>query len=81
MTNNSTKTTQKQHYTVKLETITPVELIYSVWAESPQRAIELLHTTGRLSSPPKPKLSRKKNIKATVYTYGTVMIQFIKKYI
>lgn len=70
---------QKKPYTVKVETITPVELIYRVWAETPEQAIELLKN-GQLTAPPKPNISKRKNIKATVYKYGTTIIEFIKKY-
>jgi hypothetical protein len=73
------KIPQKKLYTVKLEAQAPVELIYRVWAENPEQAVELLRY-GTLTAPPKPKLSRKKNIKATVYRYGTVMIEFVKRY-
>ena len=71
---------QKKPYTVKLEVMAPVELTYRVWAENAEQAITLFQTMGQLSSPPKPILSRRKNIKATVYKYGTIMIEFIKKY-
>jgi hypothetical protein len=71
---------QKRLYTVKLETIAPVELIYRVLAESPEQAMELFQTMGQLSAPPKPIISRKRNIKATVYKYMTTTIEFVKKY-
>lgn len=71
---------QKKLYTVKLEVMAPVELIYRVWAETPELAVELLKY-GALTAPPKPTLSKKKNIKATVYKYGTITIEFIKRYI
>ena len=72
--------TEKQLYTVKLEVIAPIELTYKVWAETPQQAVELINT-GQMTAQPKPTLSRKRNIKATVYRYGYQMIEFVKKYI
>lgn len=71
---------KKQPYTIKLEVTAPVELTYRVWAETPEQAVDLL-LTAQMSAAPKPILSRKKNVKATVYKYGTVMIEFVKRYI
>lgn len=70
---------QKRPYTVKLEVLAPVELIYRIWAETPEQAVELLRY-GVIVKPPKPILSKRKNVKATVYKYGTILIEFIKKY-
>ena len=70
--------TERKLYTVKLEVMAPVELTYKIWAETPEEAAELRSAV--LSGPPKPNLMRKRNIKATVYRYGTVMIEFIKKF-
>ena len=70
---------KKKLYTIKLEVQAPVELTYRVWAEDPMQAIDLIKY-GQLVGPPKPILSKKRNVKATVYKYGTVMIEFIKKY-
>ena len=70
---------QKKPYTIKLEVQAPVELTYRVWAETPEQAVDMLQY-GQLVAPPKPILSRRRNIKATVYRYGTVMIEFVKKY-
>jgi len=70
---------KKIPYTVKVEVMAPVELTYRVWAETPEQAVELLRY-GSLTAPPKPVLSKQKRIKATVYKYGTIMIEFIKKF-
>ena len=70
---------KKIPYTVKVEVMAPVELTYRVWAEDPEQAVEMLRY-GMLSAPPKPILSKQRRIKATVYKYGTVMIEFIKKF-
>jgi hypothetical protein len=70
---------KKKLYTVKLEVQAPVELTYRVWAEDPMQAVDLIKS-GQLSGPPRPILSKRRNVKATVYKYGTVMIEFIKKY-
>ena len=70
---------KKIPHTVKLEVLAPVVLTYRVWAESPEQAVELLRY-GHMSAPPKPVLSKQKRIKATVYKYGTVMIEFIKQF-
>lgn len=71
---------KKRPYTVKLEVQAPVELTYRVWAETPEQAVEMLRY-GQLVNAPKPILSKRRNIKATVYKYGTVMIEFVKKYV
>lgn len=70
---------KKLPYTVKVEVMAPVELTYRVWAENPEQAVEMLRY-GMISAPPKPILSKQRRIKATVYKYGTVMIEFIKKF-
>ena len=71
---------QKRPYTIKLEVRAPVEMTYRVWAESPEQALEMIRY-GQMVAPPKPILSKRKNIKATVYKYGTTMIEFVKQYI
>ncbi|MHA2426419.1 MAG: hypothetical protein ACXADB_00065 [Candidatus Hermodarchaeia archaeon] len=71
---------KKRPYTVRLEVQAPVELTYRVWAETPEQAVEMIRY-GQMVAPPKPNLAKRRNIKATVYKYGTVMIEFIKKYV
>ena len=70
---------QKKCYTIKLEVMAPVELTYKVWAEDPEEAAKMIGAV--LTRPPKPNLSRKKNIKATIYDYGMSTIRFIKRFV
>ncbi len=69
----------KKQYTVKVEVMAPVELIYKVWAESPEEAMKN-YDRSPLSKAPKPILSRKRKIKATVYKLGTTMVEMEKRY-
>ena len=72
---------QKQYYTVKLETMAPVELTFRVFAETPEQAIEAV---SKFPLPPlssvKPNLSRIRRIKAMVYKAGTSVCDLVKKY-
>lgn len=69
----------KQQYTVKVEAMAPVEIVHKVWAESPQEAMEI-YEKAPLAKAPRPILSRKRKIKATVYKLGTTLIELEKKY-
>jgi len=66
-------------WTVKVEVMAPIELTYRVWAVDAHEAIDQIRY-GVLVAPPKPILSKQKRIKATVYKYGTSMIEFIKRF-
>lgn len=69
---------KKQPYTIKVEAVAPIELIYKIWAEDPEEALKLL-ASAQLMGPPKPILSKKRNIKATVYRYGASNIELTKR--
>ena len=69
----------KKQYTVKLVVMAPVELIYKVWAESPEEAMKT-YDKSPLSAAPKPILSRKRKQKAIVYKLGTTIVELEKKY-
>jgi hypothetical protein len=73
------KIKKKQLFTIKLEAMAPIELTYKVWAETPEQAVDLLKTA-TLTARPKPIIARKRNIKATVYRYGTMVIEFVKNF-
>jgi hypothetical protein len=76
------KPPQKQYYTVKLEVMAPVELTFRIFAETPQKAEEMVRRNPLppLSGPMRPKLSRIKRIKSTVYKAGTNLYYFVKNY-
>ncbi len=69
----------KKQYTVRVEVMAPVELTYKVWAVSPEEAMKD-YDRSPLSQAPKPILSRKRKIKATVYKLGTTIVEIQKKY-
>ena len=69
----------KKQYTVRLMVMAPVELIYKVWAESPEEAMKT-YEKSPLSRAPKPILASKRKQKATVYKLGTTMVELEKKY-
>ncbi len=70
---------QKKYYTVKVEAIIPTEVTYKIFAETPEQAIDLISKSAPYLAP-KPKLSRMKKIKITVYKFGTSMVELIKKF-
>lgn len=74
---------QKQFYTVKLEVLAPVELTFRVFAETPEKAAEMVskNPIPPLSAAPKPILSRMRRIKATVYKAGNLIYEFVKNYV
>ena len=72
------KSREKQYFDVVLEAQIPCIVKYRVLAESPEEALEEVK---RL--PPahvKPILNQKRDIKATVYSAGSSMIQYIKRW-
>ncbi len=68
-----------QFYTVKMEVMAPVILTYKVLAESPERALQKVNTSGVIR-PPEPVMSRARKLKATVYKYGMLGVEFIKNF-
>ena len=71
----------KQSYRIQLEGIVPVILHYKVMAYSAEEALEIaLKSMERMNSPPSIILPRLKRIKAKVFRYGTVAIDFIKNF-
>jgi hypothetical protein len=69
-------------YSVKLEVMAPVELIFRIFAETPEEAAEMVsrNPIPPLSAAPRPIISRMKRIKATVYKAGTNTYYFVKNY-
>lgn len=67
----------KKYYDVKVEANIPCLLEYRVFAESPEKAVELAMKSNPIRL--KHFIARKKNIKSTVYDMGTSIIRFIKK--
>jgi hypothetical protein len=76
MTTNKVAIPEKKYYDVKVEATLPATLTYRVLAETPEQAIQL--TKNMSPTGVKYKLAGKKNLKATVYTAGTMMVQFVK---
>lgn len=69
------KTAQPQYYTVKIETMVPATLTFKVLAESPEDAA----TKARKASPSNVqyRLGGRKDLKATIYDFGSSMIKLI----
>ena len=76
------KPKEKKYYSVKLEGQVPIELHFKILAESPEEAAEIVgkNPLPPLTRAPRPILSRLRRIKATVYRYGTTLIDLVKNY-
>ena len=75
------KKKEKQYYSVKVETITPVTFTYKVFAESPEEAIKIASDAWKQaeqSSPPQIVIAKMKRLKATVYDYGSSLVRLVK---
>lgn len=66
----------KFYYDVKVECMLPATLTYRVLAETPQQAADLIKNMSPTGV--KHRLSGKKDIKLSVYSAGSSMIQFVK---
>jgi hypothetical protein len=68
----------KSYYDIKVECLVPTILIYRVYADDEQEALQLI-----TKKPPiqmKPNLLLKKLIKATVYMAGSSTMKLVKNY-
>ena len=76
------KVIKPEYYTVRLEVMAPIELTYSILADSPEKAIEKVekNIVAGLSSTPKPILGKHRKTKVTIYKKGTVNIVGQKSY-
>src|SRR5271165_1497934 len=68
----------KAYYDVKVECLVPTTLIYRIYADDEQEALELI--TKKPPTQMKPNLLLKKMIKATVYIAGSSMVKLVKNY-
>lgn len=71
--------TPKKYWDIKLEVMLPATISYRVFAETPEKAIEML--VNATPNGVKHFLTKKKNIKAVVYDAGTTLIKLTKKYL
>lgn len=69
------KTAQTQYYTVKIETMLPATLTYKILANSPEEAVNKARKTQPQQI--QHRLAGKKDIKATIYEFGSTMIKLI----
>ena len=68
--------THNKYYTVRIETMLPATLHYRVLASSPEEAfIKIKHIQ---PNEVHHKLNGRKDIKATVYDYGTLVVKLIR---
>lgn len=72
------KKEDKKYYDIKVEVMLPATLSYRIYAENPEKAIELLKN----SQPHvKYRLNQKRDLKIFVYEAGSSIIQFIKNFV
>ena len=69
----------KKYYDIKLECLLPATLTYRIYAESPEKALELINRQNPTSVTT--KIPAKKPIKIMVYEAGTTMMIYIKNFI
>lgn len=70
---------KRELYKVKVEVMAPVELIFKVWAYSPEEAAQLANMS-HLADKPRPLLNRMKKVKATVYKWFFTNILHTRNY-
>lgn len=68
-----------KYYDIKLECLLPATLTYRVYAESPEKAADLINHHNPTSV--KTKIPSKKPLKLMVYEAGTSMMIYIKNFI
>lgn len=74
---------KKEYYDVKVEIITPVTLVYRVFAESAEDALNIIEKSYFKLSPKSispPKLSLAKKVKILVYETGSTILSKFKNY-
>jgi hypothetical protein len=71
-----------QYYTVRLEVTAPVLLVYTILAETPEKAIEMVerNVVAGFATAPKPNLGKHKKNEIKVYMRGTTTIVGQKRY-
>lgn len=67
-----------KYYDIKLECMVPAIITYRVLAENEQEALTQIDK--RTPTGVRPDISRKRNIKATVYDAGSSIIRFAKSF-
>lgn len=70
---------QKTYFDVKMEVMLPATVTYRVYAEDAEQALNQIDNTTSPASI-KHHLTKKRNIKATVYDAGCSIIKFIKNF-
>lgn len=68
---------EKKYFKVVMECNMPATVTYKVLAESPEKALELIKNMPPIAV--KYYLPKKINLKATIYEFGSSLIQLIKK--
>lgn len=69
-------------YSVELETLIPVTLSYSVQAETPEEALEMILKYGPNKTYNSPKIfwAKIKKIQAKIYKAGTILLLLSKRF-
>jgi len=70
------KIPEKFYFDIKLECMVPTTITYRVFAESPEKALELINYQNPTGV--KHKIAAKKDLKMIVYDAGTLMIKLVK---
>lgn len=68
----------KKNYDIKISCNVPAVIHYTVLAESPEEALQILKKSRPIPKSIKYELEKRKELKATVYDYMTNMIRFFK---
>lgn len=72
------KKAEKRFYDVKVSALVPCELVYRIFAESPELALDQIDKQTPKNM--KPNIRGKKNIKATVYEAGSSLLKHTKAF-
>lgn len=81
MTIEKNKPIQKEHFTIRVEAMVPVTLLYKVYAESPEQAVDKVRQGyAALYEAPKLALNRARYLRASVYSAGTSIIRWVKSF-
>jgi hypothetical protein len=78
MTNKTEKPKQKTYWDVKVETICPVLITYRVYAEDEDTALQEIKRRPPTSI--RPNIAQKRDIKATIYNAGSLLIKKVFKF-
>ena len=68
------------YYTIEIDAFVPATLKYKILAESPEAALLKLNLSTPLLENPRYKFAAMKRIVARIYTHGTAILKYSKKF-